>query len=73
MPDRKDACIDADMKLRISGISSHIPRLSFSGEMFGASTNGKSGDFGSPMWRFESSRPSQHLTTELISVKERGY
>jgi hypothetical protein len=24
----------------------------------GASTNGKSGDFGSPMWRFESSRPS---------------
>ena len=25
----------------------------------GASTNGKSGDFGSPIWRFESSRPSQ--------------
>ena len=27
----------------------------------GASTNGKSGDFGSPMWRFESSRPSQDV------------
>jgi hypothetical protein len=29
------------------------------GGSIGASTNGKSGDFGSPMWRFESSRPSQ--------------
>jgi hypothetical protein len=30
----------------------------------GASTNGKSGDFGSPMWRFESSRPS-HDTVNM--------
>lgn len=28
--------------------------------IFGASTNGKSGDFGSPMWWFESTRPSQN-------------
>jgi hypothetical protein len=30
----------------------------------GASTNGKSGDFGSPMWRFESSRPSHTISND---------
>ncbi len=32
----------------------------------GASTNGKSGDFGSPMWRFESSRPSQFVMVNQV-------
>ena len=38
--------------------------------MFGASTNGKSGDFGSPIWRFESSRPSQAEFVEQIPELE---
>jgi hypothetical protein len=38
----------------------------------GASTNGKSGDFGSPIWRFESSRPSQSRTETKMEISDRG-
>ncbi len=35
--------------------------------IFGASTNGKSGDFGSPMWWFESTRPKPELQFKLAA------
>ena len=40
--------------------------------VFGASTNGKSGDFGSPIWRFESSRPSHCDKGSEHEFKEAG-
>jgi hypothetical protein len=47
------------------GSAFHFPLI-----VFGASTNGKSGDFGSPMWRFESSRPSQFEQAKNNTIKE---